>query len=116
VVYARYRIVEVLRGAHALRSETNHALGASTTLRRGIARPGFEQTFCFQAIDGRVERPDGAFWFSGRFDFFSNRCAIGVLSEAGRGGNHFALGEFEREAIAQVERSGAVPPTRLTSR
>jgi acyl-homoserine-lactone acylase len=83
VLSPSHRIVEVLRCLHTLRRQTNHALSAATPLRRGIAHPRFKQTFCLQAIYGRIKCSNGAFSSGCCFNLFPNRCAIGLVSKSG---------------------------------
>jgi len=82
--YTRHRSVEVLRGAHAPGCQANHALGAPTALRGGIAHPRFQQAFCFQPVYSRAKCAYGALSPSRRLDLFPNRRAISVVAKSRR--------------------------------
>jgi hypothetical protein len=68
---------------HAFGGHTNHALGAAATLWRGLAHPRLEQPFGFEAIDGGIQRADGALASDRRLDLLANGRTVSFVAESG---------------------------------
>src|ERR1700722_7387003 len=94
-------IIKIARSVNAFRRYADHALRASTALRRRFAHPRLEKALRLEPIDRRINRADRALLPGMPLNRFADRRTVGVVAEPSRSGNQqiFKLTQHNKHIV-----------------